>query len=155
MTLVVQIRRQQFDVEREYREGDTLTAGEALAMNQLLVERVRRGVAPWVARAVRAYGVLTTEQHNELQDKINNFASRYQFDPRPGYRPEVPMESAVKEVALQSAEQWGQRNGLTPDSPEVRQKYISLCSDPVIRDQARELIRNRIGVVEALLEDLL
>lgn len=153
--LVVQIRQQQFDINREYREGDTLTAGEALALNQLLVERIRKGMAPRVARIVRHFGVLSSQQHSQLQQELNDYASQYEFNPKPGYRPEVPLERAVKEVAHQEAEKWGQQNGNAPDSLEVHRKYIELCNDSGVRDKARELIRLRLGVAQTLMQGAL
>lgn len=154
MPLIVQIRRQQFDINREYKAGDVLTEGEALALNQLFVEKIRKKVVSQVARAVRMYGVLSTEQHNELQDYINSCVRSYEFSPKPGYRPEVPIENAIREVAHQRADRWGQQNGFTPDSIEVRSRYTELLNDPAIVDAARELLRSRLTVTGSLLKDL-
>lgn len=154
MPLIVQIHQQQFEILKEYREGDILTSGEAAALNKLLVEKVRKRIAPMVATAVRNFKVLSSTQHDEIQRSINISANEYEFKSHSRHRPEVPLDNAAREVALQQAELWGQQMGFSPESEEVRKKYAELISDASVRDQARELVRSRQGLAEEFLEGL-
>lgn len=143
MTLVVRIFQHDFPIEREYTEGHTLTAGEASAMNQLLIENIRNNVSGWVMREAKGSAVLTAEQHSDLAARISEYASRYQFRTRVRARPMNPLDATTRELALQHAETWGNKMGFGPDSPEVHEKYISLRYNPQIQEEARRLILQR------------
>lgn len=154
MPLILQIRQHRFEVSREYFEGHVCTAGEAAALNQLLIENTRNNVYPWVNKEIDEYGMLSAEAHARLQNGINIYIDKYQFKPRPGYLRRTPLEYTVQELAIQQAEQWGQRNGLTVEAKEVREKFEELCKNEVLIEQARELLRSRQSIAQDLLMGL-
>lgn len=155
MPLLVNIRQHQFEISREYLPGHVLTPGEAAALNQVLVENIRNNVYAWVVREVLKSGVLTSQQHSDLQTKINNYTDKYQFKVRPKYRPPTPLEATAKELAIQEAERWAQEMGVPLDDPTVKDMYARLSVHPDILDRARELVRSRQGIADNLLEGLI
>lgn len=154
MSLVVHIRQHQFTITREYQAGHVCSADEAMALNQMMIEKVRNNVAPWVAKETAKSRILTAEQHSWLQQAINNYADKFRFKARAGYRPTAPLESATRELAGLEAETWGHQNGFAPRSPEVTAKFQELCDSPVMQDRARDLIRSRQLIAGDLIEDL-
>lgn len=157
MPLIVQIRQHKFDILREYQAGHICTAGEAAALNQMLIENIRNNVYGFVVREVRNSpgNVLTVNQQVDLQKQINQYVETYHFKSNPmRYRPMTPIESATRELARQEAEIWGQQNGYLPDSEEVGEKYKELLNNPEIIDRAREILRSHQTVAETLLEGL-
>lgn len=155
MPLIVQIRQHQFDIFREYTEGHVCTAGEAMALNQALVENVRNRLYPMIAKEVDRHRILSATQHLALQAKINSYVAAYQFRSRPTYRPSTPLESATKELAVQEARLWAHQEGLDLTGPEAKAKFAALCQDASLIDRARELVRSRQGVANDLLEGLI
>lgn len=151
MPLVVRVLQHDFPIERQYHEGHTLTAGEAMAMNQLLVENIRNNVYGWVVREARGSSILTSEQHADLTARISSYANKYQFKARPRYVPPSPLEAAIRELARLHAETWGNQNGHDPNSSEVYNRYVELRTDPVIQNEARQLVLRRESIANTAL----
>lgn len=154
MTLVVRIRQYQFPLTREYKAGHILTEAEATALNQIFTENIRRNVSSWVRRATPYGHFLTPDEHAELTARIDDYATNYRFNVQLKGKSQSLLAITAKEIARQEAEAWGQRNGFTPESPQVILKTDQLKEDPTILNRARELIRTRSSVVDSTLEDL-
>lgn len=155
MSSIIRVLQHDFPVEREFVEGHAMTEAEAAAMNQLLIENVRNNVYGWVAKALHGRSVLTPEQHKDLSDRINEYANNYRFRTRVKPRPPNPLDTIVRELALQYAESWGNQQGFSFDSQEVRLKYADLRHAPQIYAEARKLLESRQSVIAEALEDLL
>lgn len=155
MPLIVRVLQHDFPIEREYSAGHVLTAGEASAMNQLLVENIRNNVYSWVVKEAGGSKVLTEEQYSDLTARIAEYGSKYEFRLRTRYRQASALDAAVLELSLQYAEQWGHQNGFEPNSQEVRQRCAELQAQEDIREEARNLIRRRQSVADNALIGLI
>lgn len=155
MPLVIRILQHEFPISREYHEGDRLTASEARAMNQLLVENIRNNVHHWVTREARGRGSLTAEEQADLTTRIANYANTYEFRTGSKARPPNPLANAVREIATRYAEAWGRQNGFEPTAPEVLDYRFKLMSSPKIREQAHNTLLHRQSIISKALEDLL
>lgn len=155
MALIVRIRQHDFPIDREYEEGHVLSAAEAAALNQLLVENVRNNVFGWVMREIRGRSALTADQQADLSTRISEYADKYQFKSRTRTAPANPFESTIRELARQHAEAWGSQHGHDAESTEVYERYIALRSNVTIQEEARSLVLQRQSVVNAALEGLL
>jgi hypothetical protein len=98
---------------------------------------------------------MTPEQHAYLTSRISAYADKYEFKVRTRTMAKNPHDAAVRELAHQYAEKWGNRYGYSPDSPEVITKYIDLCSDQIIQEEARNLLQKRQATTNAALVGLL
>lgn len=155
MPLIVRIRQHDFPIDREFVEGHVLSAAEASAMNQLLVENIRNNVYGWVVREARGRGALTADQQADLTARISEYANNYQFKTRVRSRPSNPFDATVRELARQHAEAWGSQHGFGPESEEVFTRYIELRCNTTIQDEARLLIQQRQSVANEALEGLI
>lgn len=152
---VIRIQQHDFQIPTRYSEGHVCSAADAIMLNQIFCENVRNNVANWVSRIMDDLGVtvLSDNDLSSLRKRIYQYASNYQFRPRERARPPSPIEVAANELALKQAEIEGQQNGYTPDSDEVKLRYLQLKSDPDILSRAREIVARRAAIVEEMLDD--
>lgn len=154
MALVVRVLQHDFPIEREYREGHVLTAGEAAALNQLLVSNIRSNVTLWVVREARGRSVLTAEQSELLHKRISEYANNYQFKARSRAQPITPFVMAIREVAQKHTTIWANQNDYTIGGKEYREKMGQLVLEPEIQEEARSLVLSRQSVVREVAEEL-
>lgn len=95
-TMVIQ--GHQFTVADKYAAGHTLTEIEASVLNQTRRENLRNNFAKQVKEAENDAGELTKKQHADLQTKLDEYASEYEFN-LAGGRAGDPIEREARVLA--------------------------------------------------------
>lgn len=155
--LALRIRHYDFTITRRYYSGQTITAPEAYALNQMLAENVRNNVEHWIRKAERQSpaGFLTEQQQSDLQTRISGYADKYKFQSRGRHRPLSPIDLALSELADSIAVAEGSHQGLPPDDPAVRLRYRQLLTSPELQARARILASERAREADDALSDIL
>lgn len=156
-TILLRIKRYDFSLTRRYHTGQRINDSEAYALNQMFAENIRNNTIHWIskAEAQAPKGLLSTEQLAELQTKISEYASKYQFQVRHRTRSMSPIDVALEELALAQATAEGRQHGLGPSDPAVKLRYRQLLADPSLQLKARELVNERERVAQDTLSDLM
>jgi hypothetical protein len=150
--LVMRIRGHAFQVRPRYEAGQELTldGGEAQAFNQLMLENIRNNVAEWVQQALGQERVLGAQVHSELQARISDYASGYQFTLRPeSHSRKGPLEIEIDLVA----QEWAAHQG---GEPEVQMEEIArLRGLAEVHEEAKRRIDLRAKTARAALAELM
>lgn len=156
-TILLRIRRYDFVLARRYHAGQRINDSEAYALNQMFAENIRNNTIQWISKAESKApnGLLTPSQMTELQTKISEYASKYQFQVRHRTRSSSPIDIALEELALSQATAEGRQQGLGPADPAVKLRYRQLLTDPSLQLKARELVNERERVAQETLSDLM
>lgn len=154
--LPLRIRKYEFTIPRRFVAGHQLSAAEASALNQVLVENIRNNLIGRVARAEGGSptGVLSLAEQELLQQQVTEYARQYQFR-EPVEGPPSVLETTLVELARQQAEAEGRRQGLPAEGPAVQLRLRNLLSDPQLQARARELMAERQQLAERALAELL
>lgn len=155
--LTIRIQQHDFSFPERFSTGHVLSEGEAAALNQMLAENVRNNVSGWVNKTLQSLHVtvLPTQSHNHLQDRIADYAARYQFRRRERSRTPSPIEAAADEIAQQQAETEMQQQGYAPNSEETKARFRQLRNDPAVLEQARSLVVRRQASATAHLKGVM
>jgi hypothetical protein len=149
--LVMRIRGHAFQVRPRYQAGEALlTPAEAQAFNQLMLENIRNNVAEWVQQALGQERVLGAQAHQELQARINDYASGYQFTFRvESHSRKGPLEIEIDLVA----QEWAALQG---GEPETQMEEIArLRGSPEVHEEAKRRIDLRAKTARAALAELM
>lgn len=154
----ITIQGQTFNVPLRYEEGHELTAGEASALNQTFHENIRNNLAKLAKE-----GTLT-------QDKVDEYASGYQFGVRSGGGggSRDPIMTAAMTIARARVKAKLKEMCATPGSPYHGRKVSDFTSeavnnaaktlidrDPKIMDMARERVAQEKEAASADLTGLI
>jgi hypothetical protein len=157
--LTMRIRQYSFTLAPRYSAGTVLTAGEAQALNGLMVENIRNNVDQWVASEVAALPagtLLPAETITALQRRISDYQQQYQFNERRGAgRPRAgAIELEARQLALMRI---SEREGIVVGDISVEQFASSideLLEDPSLQAEARDRVAIREAAVQRSLDDL-
>jgi hypothetical protein len=133
-------------IQEPFVEGHTVTAGEASALNQLLVENSRNNLADEVKEMKEA-----GKDPSEMQLVVDQYVAEYEFGVRrPGSRTSDPVEAAANEVAFELAKKFARKAGKTLKeigNEQLRKDADELLADstlgPRIRAKAEQIAAAR------------
>lgn len=138
----------QFSVAQPYMPGHIITQAEAQALNQLRSENIRENMRPAFSRAIEGTPVdalLSEETVAEIQAKIDQYDSEYQFSEKPEIR-ERP--GAIEREARLLAQARSAEDA-TDEEIELLARSIDLVAE------ARARVEVRTKITATAMEDLL
>lgn len=90
------IQAVEFEAPSPYQEGDTITEGEAEALNRLLRSHARKHFADEILRNP----ITNPEAHAEIETRLLEFIMSYSFDVHRAAQPQLsPLETAMRKIA--------------------------------------------------------
>lgn len=153
----IRIRQHRFYIRRSWPEGHVLTLGEAQALTQLAMENIRNNVDEWVVGRDRQQGTgqLGWEEHQGLEQKINQYADGYEFKSRRGGGAEGTggshFDRMLRRVAEERAGSRLQLGGVSPTQREIEAEQ----ENPECRAEAERRLVVEQRVAQRALEELL
>ena len=148
-----------FNVPVRYEEGHELTAGEASALNQTYHENLRNNFARKVEEVANG-GNLTSDQLDELQEKLDKYAEEYEFGVRVGgFTRGDPIKSEAMKIARDKVWELLKKKGKKRKDVDAAavNEYAKKLLDKY-NDEIMALAKQRVEEAQALaagdLEDL-
>lgn len=134
-----------FSIPAPFREGHTLTATEAQALNGVYAENLRNNFAKTIKKAKKDHGdTLPEEVQNELRSNLLKYAESYQFHGRRSTRSLDPVTSEAQKIARKKiVEQAKAKNFDLKTLPEGRMSEMVaqlIEKNPAIREEAERRV---------------
>lgn len=159
MSETITIQGHDFSVAPKYSEGHVLTSNEAATLNQTLFENLRNNFAKQVKDAKGEATELTPDQLAQLQAKLDEYASKYEFGVRVSAGPRAPADPVGKEafnIAKEAVKNAIRKKGANPSDysaaqiAELAKGALEKHNDAFMA-KARQAIAER----ESLADDIL
>lgn len=149
--LVLRSRGYRFYIPSRFAEGHSLSAGEAQAMNALLLENIRNNTKRLLDEALAPIPHterLSLEQQLALQKLIFQYSESYQFVFRPelGAKPD-PISLEARAIAEEQSKSQGQELS--------EQELWTLSGEPEILFEAERRVKIRQDDAAKILQELL
>ena len=162
--MLIQIRNYQFSLDEPFIAGQSISAGEARALNALRAERLREALTRRVVEAHKPVNVgqdgasrlLPAEVLTKLQLILDELAYRFVFPPPSEPKPKIgTIESVSRALAQEQVEADIRQSGLSM-SEEQKEKLIEKAlAAPAVQHEARRRIEARAAIAEAALRELM
>lgn len=155
----VTINKQQFNLPAPYAEGHQVTAGEASALNQLLVENVRNNITGKMKKIEEENEKRKAAGQPELpqigQAEIDAYVAEYKFGVRTGGSTvRDPIEAEARRIAQSLVNDALKKNGkkIKDVSDEQMEQLITgaLEKNPVIRERAKAIVEARSSALDGI-----
>lgn len=144
-----------FTVPQPYKEGDTLQANEAGALNQLVSENLRNNFASKVKDALDEVGGSVDKLDiAALQAELDSYAVSYEFGVRRGggFTPKDPVERAALNIARQLVRQALKKKGIDlktlPEGKLDELAHSVIATRPDITEAAKKQVEATQSVAE-------
>lgn len=155
----ITIQGHDFNVAPKYAVGHVLTENEAATLNQTLFENLRNNFAKQVKDAKGEAEALTAEQLSQLQSKLDEYASKYEFGVRVSSGPRAPADPVGKEaftIAKEAVKNAIRKKGANPSDYSAAQiAELAKGALEKHRDAFMAKARAAIAEREALADDIL
>ena len=162
--MLIQIRNYQFDLDEPFLPGQSISAGEARALNALRAERLREALTRRVIEAHRPVNagkdgsdrLLSAEALSKLQAELDGLGAKFKFPPPVEPRPKVgTIEAETRALAEAQVESDARQAGIILSQENKDELVAKALARPAIQQEARRRIEARKSIAEAALRELM
>jgi len=159
MTTMIRVKQHDFHLPCRFATGHVCTEAEAAALQQMFAENIRNNIDSWVHKAIAQSGrrILTQAQHDDLQARVWDYASEYQFKVRaaPKATARTPVEQAIDELAMNKALTEAQLTGVSSEDTDTIALLLEKHRrDPHLVERARDMVEQWQEVAAEAVKDL-
>ena len=139
-----------------YAEGHSLTANEAVTLNQTYVENIRNNCHNAIGEMVDAAGSLESVDPKAAQKLIDDYCAKYEFHERKGggFRSADPVESAAMELARGKVRDAIVKKGIKlKDVPAAKVTELArdaIAKNPAFLERAKSIVAARQKAADEL-----